>query len=190
MKFSIDLFARCILASGASLMFSSTAAQAEEFDGPYAGVEAGYAVTDVDGVTIAGPFELKEKSTVISAVAGYRLPLGPGSRVVLGVEGSIGTYTSRADARYGVSGTAGYRIVDKGLLYGRVGYAWLDGVDSNLGDGLHGLVLGGGYEHRLTDRIGVRAEYRYIDWRGGVGVPDNASYFEGQEITAALVYDF
>ena len=45
-------------------------------------------------------------------------------------------------------------------------------------------------EHKLTDRVSLRAEYRLTDWRGGVGVPDNASYFEGQEIAAALLYSF
>ncbi len=189
MILAMKSLARCILVSGAIVVFSS-AAHAEAFSGPYAGVEGGYAVTDVDGVTIAGPFELNEKSGVFSAVVGYRMPLGADSRVVLGAEGSLGSYTHRAEERYGVSGTAGYRIADKGLVYGRFGYAWLDNVDSNFGDGLHGLVYGGGYEHKLNDRISLRAEYRRIDWRGGVGVPDNASYFEGQEIAAALLYSF
>ncbi len=66
---------RCILASGAIAVFSASG-HAEDFGGPYAGVEAGYAITDVDGVSIDGPVELHEHAAVASGVVGYRMPVG------------------------------------------------------------------------------------------------------------------
>ena len=29
-----------------------------------------------------------------------------------------------------------------------------------------------------------------MDWKGGFGVPDNVSYFDGDEFAAGLLYNF
>lgn len=180
----------CLIGSAGAIFLTATTAQAESFAGPYIGLEGGYAITDVEGVTIAGPFERTEHSAILTGVAGYRLPVGSGLPLVLGAEASVGSYTKRADLRYSVAGTAGLRVLESGLLYGKAGYAWLDNVDSNAGRGIDGLLVGGGYEHALTDNFSLRAEYRYIDWKGGRRFPDNTVKFQGQEIAASVLYSF
>ena len=100
----------CLIGAASAILLTSTAAQAESFSGPYIGLEAGYAVTDVDGVTIAGPFERTEHSAVLAGIAGYRIPVGPDGPVVVGAEASAGSYTRRADMRYGLAGSVGLRL--------------------------------------------------------------------------------
>ncbi len=180
----------CLIGAASAILLTSTAAQAESFSGPYIGLEAGYAVTDVDGVTIAGPFERTEHSAVLAGIAGYRIPVGPDGPVVVGAEASAGSYTRRADMRYGLAGSVGLRLFESGLVYGKAGYAWLEDVEANAGKGLHGLVLGGGYEHALAGNFSLRAEYRHVDWKGGPRLPDNTTRFKGQEIAAAVIYGF
>ncbi len=164
-------------------------ANAEPFDGPYIGVEAGLGKLKSEGSLLTGPFKQTDDSAVISAVAGYRLPLGDDLPVVLGAEGSAGLYTNGSDARYGVAGLGGMKIGDTALLYGKVGYAWLDGVLTGAGKGIDGLMLGGGAELALTDTISARAEYRRIDY-GGVNFPDNTIDWTGHEFVAAVLSNF
>lgn len=164
-------------------------ASAEAFDGPYVGVEAGLGIVKSKGSLLTGPFKRTDNSAVVNAVAGYRLPLGEDSPVVVGVEGNAGVYTNGGDARYGVAGMGGFKLADTAMVYGKVGYAWLDGVPNGTGKGLDGLVFGGGAEVALTDSISARAEYRHIDY-GGVNFPDNVVDWTGHEVTAALLFNF
>ncbi|MBV1917209.1 MAG: outer membrane beta-barrel protein [Sphingomonadaceae bacterium] len=173
---------------GALVMLPELAA-AESFNGPYAGIEAGLGILKTEGSILTGPFKETDNSAVTSAVIGYRMPLGKNAPVVLGAEGSAGIYTNGGDARYGVSGIGGVRLGDKALIYGRVGYAWLDGIQTGAGKGVDGLVLGGGVELALTKRISARADYKHIDY-GGVNFPDNTLDFKGHEITGSLLFNF
>ena len=166
-----------------------TVASAESFNGPYAGLEAGIGIVKVEGSTIAGPFKDTDTSAIAGVVAGYRMPLGENSPIMLGVEGNLGVYADGGDARYGVSGIGGVRIGDKALAYLRAGYGWLEGQPNGSTGKLDGLVLGGGAEVQLSDAISARADYKYLDL-GGVNFPDNTLSFEGHEIAASLIFNF
>lgn len=180
------VYSACICSA---LALAPGLASAEPFDGPYVGVQAGLGILKTKGDIFTGPFKKTDNSAVVSAVAGYRMPLGESSPVVLGVEGDAGIYTNGSDARYGISGIGGVRVAERGLLYARVGYGWLDGVPTGAGTGIDGLVVGGGAEVALTDSISARADYKYLDY-GGVNFPDNTLDFKGHEITASVLFNF
>ncbi len=133
----------CLTGSLLALALAPSVANADAFNGPYAGVEAGLGILKTEGSILTGPISESDNSAMVSAVAGYRMPLGD-SPVVLGAEGSVGTYTSgKGDLRYGAAGIGGVKLGERALVYGKVGYAWLDGVPNGTGEGIDGLVLGG-----------------------------------------------
>lgn len=175
--------------AGAALVMLPGVASAEPFDGPYAGVEAGVGILKTKGSTLAGPFKDSSSSAIAGAVLGYRMPLGEDSPIVLGAEGNVGIYEDGSNSRYGISGIGGVRIADSGLLYGRVGYGWLDGIQTGSGKGIDGLVLGGGAEFKISGNLSARADYKYLDY-GGVSFPDNTRNFKGHEMTAGLLFNF
>ncbi len=174
---------------GSALSFLPVQAQAEAFDGPYVGVEAGVGVLKSKGSTIVGPFSNSASSAVLSAVVGYRMPLGENSPIVVGAEGNAGIYSKGSNARYGISGIGGVRVSDSGLIYLRAGYGWLDGIQTGVGKGIDRLVLGGGGEVKLTDKLTARADYKYLDY-GGVNIPDNIVSFKGHEVVGSVLLNF
>lgn len=178
-----------LLVTAALLGVVPEAAFAEAFDGPYAGVEAGIGILKSKGSTIAGPFKKSEDSAVASVILGYRTTLGADSPIMVGAEGSLGIHSNGSNARYGVSGIGGVRIAENGLAYVRAGYGWLDGIQTGAGSGIDGLVLGGGAEIRLSERMSARADYKYFDY-GGVNFPDNTIDFKGHEIVASILFNF
>lgn len=189
MQLKLNVSRVALLCAGASLAILPGVASAETFNGPYAGVEAGVGILKTKGSTLAGPFKDSESSAMAAAVLGYRMPLGGDGPIVLGVEGDVGIYEDGSNARYGISGIGGVRIADGGLLYGRVGYGWLDGIQTGIGKGIDGLVLGGGAEFKISGNLSARADYKYLDY-GGVSFPDNTLDFKGHEITASLLFNF
>ena len=164
-------------------------ASAEAFSGPYAGIEAGLGQIKVEGSILTGPIKAKDDSAAVGLVAGYRLPVGADLPVVVGIEGNAGLYTEGGDARYGVAGIGGMKIGESALLYGKVGYAWHDGIRTGAGKGLDGLLFGGGAEVALTQRISARAEYRQIDY-DKISCPDNTLDFTGHEFMACVLFNF
>jgi len=175
--------------SAAAILGLATASSAQDFDGAYAGIESGVGIVDTDGSTLAGPFSYSDTSAIVGGVLGYRTPVTADSNVVVGLEGDVGFYTNGSNARYGLYGIGGYRVGESGLLYLRVGYDWLDGVNTGAGKGIDGLAFGGGYEFGVTDQLTLRLDYKYIDY-GGVSFPDNTIDFAGHEVTAAALFNF
>jgi opacity protein-like surface antigen len=171
-----------LLGTGA-LALLSTPASAEGFDGPYVGAQAGVAVLHVEGSILTGPVDRTDETAYGAAVLGYRTQLGP---VVLGVEGDAGLHVDGGDARYGVSAIAGVPIGSKSLAYGRVGYAWHEGLPADVGEG---LTFGGGFETRLVGPVNVRLDYKYLDL-GETDFPDNTLDYTGHELTAGFVLSF
>lgn len=164
-------------------------ASAEAFNGPYAGVEAGLGKIKAEGSILTGPIKITDDSASVGVVAGYRMPVAEGLPVVLGVEGNLGLYTEGGDARYGLAGIGGMKIGDSALLYGKVGYAWHDGVENGAGSGLDGVLFGGGAEVALSERISARAEYRQIDYNE-IDFPDNSLDYTGHEFMAGVLFNF
>jgi len=185
-KFTLDKI--CALASLFAIAAPGSI-QAEDFDGPYAGVEAGLGIIKTDGTTILGPVNTSESSGLFSGVLGYRSPVGDSGRVVLGIEGIFGFYTQGTNKHYGVYGIGGYRVGENGMIYLRAGYGGVDGVQTGAGTGLDGPVFGGGYEFHLSSSATLRLDYRYLAY-GDVNAVDNTLDFSGHEITTAFLFNF
>jgi len=181
-KISRPLFGA--LVAGAALTFAGSAS-AEPFSGPYAGIGAGIGILESEGSTIAGPFDRTQSDAVVTGIAGYRMPLGEGP-VVLGVEGDAGINVDTGDGRYGLSGIAGVKLGEASLVYGRAGYGWRDGMPGDTGKG---LVLGGGFETRLTEALNLRVDYRHHDL-GSIALPDNTADYAAHEVTGGLILAF
>ena len=101
--------------------------------------------------------------SLVQGIVGFNVPLGP---VFVGVEGNAAKGISGdIDWEYGVAGRAGVRAGESGLIYGKVGYQWVNfaafGKDS---PDYHAMTYGLGFEvgpkdiglGGITDNAGVR----------------------------------
>ena len=168
-----------IIALAGVVTLATSPAQADTFDGPYVGVQAGWdrneiGIDDVD---------ISNDSLLIGGYAGYNFKIA--ERVVLGAEAGISTAvddsfglstateTLTFDPRfsYDLSARAGYLVNERTLAYVRGGLAGTrlrisfdDGADPFSETGyVEGWQIGGGVEHALTDKLSARVEYRYSD---------------------------
>lgn len=160
------------------------AANAQSFDGPYAGIEAGVDIVNAEGATIVGPFETTDTDAVIGGLLGVRTELDGG--LVIGVEGNLNLVTRNGDLGYGVAGLAGLRLGEAALVYGKAGYGGRSDMRDGLGDG---LLLGGGIETRLSERVNGRLGYTYQDL-GEIDIPDDIISLESHKIAASLIVGF
>ena len=175
--------------------FIAVPAQANNFDGPYIGVQAGWNRAEVADRTIdAQPVdaEVSRDAVVLGGYAGYNYKVS--DRFVIGAEaGFSGTFDDEVraqtsgvsvtiDPRYSfdLTARAGYLVDDKTLAYVRGGYANArvrttlvsDDATSRASDNLDGWLVGGGVERMLTDKISARLEYRYSDFGNDGGQYD------------------
>lgn len=173
----------------------ATPSQAEEFDGPYIGVQAGWNRAEVADATIeVQPIdaEVSRDALVLGGYVGYNHQIN--DRVVIGVEaGFSGAFDDELraqsdgaaitiDPRYSfdLTARAGYLVNDKTLVYARGGYAnsrlrttlVTDTATTRLSDNLDGWLVGGGVERVLTDNVSARLEYRYTDFGNDGGQYD------------------
>ena len=101
--------------------------------------------------------------SLVQGIVGFNVPLGP---VFVGAEGNVAKGISGdIDWEYGVAGRAGVRAGESGLIYGKVGYQWVNfaafGKDS---PDYHAMTYGLGFEvgpkdiglGGITDNAGVR----------------------------------
>jgi outer membrane immunogenic protein len=82
---------------------------------------------------------------LVQGVAGVNLPLGP---VFVGAEGNVAKgFQGDIDWEYGAAGRFGLRAGDSGLIYGKVGYQWVnfDALGNNSRD-YHAITYGAGVE--------------------------------------------
>jgi outer membrane immunogenic protein len=172
--------------AGAAVTIAAPA-QADTFEGPYIGVQAGWSRAEAADATIAAQpvdAETSRDALAIGGYAGYNHKIA--DRFVIGAEaGFSGTIDDKLRAQSGgsaitidprysfdFSGRAGYLVDDKTLVYLRGGYAnlrvrtTLAGANETLraSDNLDGWLAGGGIERAITDKISARIEYRYSDF--------------------------
>ncbi|MGI4731405.1 MAG: hypothetical protein ACRYFW_06630 [Janthinobacterium lividum] len=138
---------------------------------PYFGVMGGWESFDNQANRSGVPQNLNANGTkgrqlngsLVEGVAGINIPVGP---LFVGVEGNVAKgVTGDIDWEYGGAGRAGVRAGDSGLIYGKVGYQWVnfnrlantsrDYNDMEYGIGFEvgpkDIGLGG-----LTNRAGLR----------------------------------
>ncbi|KAB7646518.1 outer membrane protein [Polymorphobacter fuscus] len=122
---------------------------------PYFGVLGGYHSFD-RRERFVGPNGERFDGALIEGLVGANLPLGP---VFVGVEGFAAKGFSDINWEYGVRGRAGGRIGESGLIYGSVGYTWVDPKSNR------------GFDFVNTGpNDGVTENGRRKDWVYGLGV--------------------
>lgn len=214
MKSSILTFAGAAIAAG---LIAAAPAQAETFNGPFVGAQAGWSqnkvetlegdlgINDIDrsrdaftGGVIAG-YDHRMSNAVIGVEAGFNIAAadkmvsrGPSGPVVNPLIANSAGAIVNPHHSFDLSVRAGYLVGDKSLIYVRGGYenlrarTSLTGVDGtvNSKDNYDGLLVGGGIEHALSDKVSTRLEYRYSDLGSG------ASKFNRHQLLLGVGYHF
>lgn len=114
---------------------------------PYVGVLGGWERFDRQenaGIPVQ-PNGYRLDGALVQAVAGVNVPLGP---VFVGAEGNVAKGVSGdIDWEYGAAGRFGVRAGESGLIYGKVGYQWVnfDKVPNATRD-YHAMAYGLGVE--------------------------------------------
>jgi outer membrane immunogenic protein len=94
---------------------------------PYFGIRGGWEQFDSEpnkaGIPAVDRHD-KLNGSLAEALIGVNVPLGP---VFVGVEGNVAKGVSGdINWEYGAAGRFGFRAGDSGLLYGKVGYQWVN----------------------------------------------------------------
>lgn len=162
---------RIILAAAAfaALPFAVPAAQAQDTDSatttaasatetapdgtrafgiePYVGILGGYERFDEQanaGIPLPADGKAYDGG-LVQGVAGINVPLGP---VFIGAEGNVVKgFKGDIDWEYGAAGRFGLRAGESGMIYGKVGYQWVN--FAALGDDsrdFHAMTYGAGVE--------------------------------------------
>jgi outer membrane immunogenic protein len=183
----------------AASIFSTAAAFAEPFQGPYAGIQAGWNHDRVRGAeTGIGDVNVRDsRDSVVGGVfAGYNYKVTP--HVVVGAEGSfdlggsdrVRNATAVIDPNYSfdLSARAGYLVNPKTLVYVRGGYenmrARVSNGLANSHDTFDGWSIGGGVERAVFSNVTARIEYRYSD------LGNNGHDFDRHQALVGVAYHF
>lgn len=184
-------------------------AQAEPFNGPVVGAQAGWSQNKVgvlDNDLGVVDVDRSKDSFTGGIYAGYDRKIG--SNVVIGVEAGFNIAAEDRIVAHGPTGPvdtivnpqhafdlsvrAGYLVDDKSLLYVRGGYdnvrarTTVTDLDTILSskDSYDGWMVGGGVERALGDKVSTRLEYRYSDLGSG------ASKFDRHQVLLGVAYRF
>lgn len=176
---AIGLFATAIIASQA------VSANDDLFNGSFGSLHAGFGVIKYEGSIFSGPIKESDLSFLAGGALGYRTTVGTDSPLVIGVEADLNYYSAGSDLRYGISGLAGFKVSENSLAYLRVGYGKL----ARDGEDLDGMVLGGGFEFKLTNDTNMRLDYKKLNYKD-VDFIDNSIRYDGHEISAGMVFSF
>lgn len=188
-------------------LFAGAPAFAQDFNGPYVGVQGGWEQTDVrNPETDLGtlPIDSHNESFTGGVFAGYDQQVAP--RVVVGVEGGMdfsaddevetttGLGLVSVDPKWSLDLTAraGYLVNPTTLAYVRGGYtnARVDTTLTNASmelseeENRDGWLVGAGVERKLVQNISARLEYRYSDLSEGEG------NYDRHRVLAGLAYRF
>ena len=131
---------------------------------PYFGIMGGYERFDDEANRAGVPVVARDlDGSLVQGVLGFNVPLGP---VFVGADGNVAKGIKGAiDWEYGAAGRFGVRAGESGLIYGKVGYQWVNfdrfGNDSR---DYHDVTYGVGVEvgpkdiglGGLTGNSGVR----------------------------------
>lgn len=206
MKLS-NLTSLALVGAAAAAAAAASPAAAETFDGPYAGVQAGWkqnkvgtAQTDIGRADIdrsqdafqAGVFGgYNYRATdriVLSAEAGFSM--GFDDQITRSGRDSLASIDP--DYAFDLGVRAGYLANDKTLIYVRGGYEnmrtavrLVSASGTRYGkDSFDGWSVGGGVERAITDKVSARVDYRYADLGGG------STKFESHQALLGVAYHF
>ncbi|MEE1876175.1 outer membrane protein [Altererythrobacter litoralis] len=97
------------------------------------------------------------EEAVAGVAAGYDFDLGDSENgsVFFGVEGSADkVLVDGANVYFGTTARLGAKIGQSGKLFATVGYSFGEGEDVP--------HLGGGYQHKINDKVYLKAEYQHF----------------------------
>lgn len=190
------------VAAALALSLPAAPADAQAFNGPYAGVQAGWERTRArDAATdLVNPGRTNRNDAPTGGMfIGYDRPIAPS--VLVGAEAGMDFSSDDAvsgastagrfsiDPRWSLDLTAraGLLIDPRTLVYGRGGYetAWIDtnalirGSRFASSETREGWTLGAGIERRFVQNISGRLEYRYSELSDGDGIYDRHRILAG-----------
>jgi outer membrane immunogenic protein len=173
-------------------------ANAESFQGPYVGAQAGWNQDSIGATgSDVGRLDIHESraSFVGGVYAGYDYQVTP--HIVLGVEAGFDLAADDAsrvggaliDPNYSfdVGARAGYMVGEKTLVYVRGSYenmrAQVQNGSVSGHDTFDGWGVGGGVERFVADNVSARVEYRYSDL-------SNGGKFDRHQALVGVAYHF
>lgn len=143
--------------------------EAQPFTGGHITAIVGYDILDLNTSGLDNPNGL-----TYGAALGYDLQRG---NVLFGIEGEVTGSTAKIEAgnttvaRAGRDLYAGARIgyvLGNTAVYGKAGYANAR-VETSVGDeNGDGFRVGAGVEHKFTDKLFLKGEYRYTNYEADV----------------------
>lgn len=113
---------------------------------PYFGILGGYERFDNEATRADIPLVGRDlDGGLVQGVIGFNVPLGP---VFVGAEGNVVKgFKGDIDWQYGAAGRFGFRAGDSGLIYGKVGYQWVNfDTFGNDSPDFHDMTYGIGVE--------------------------------------------
>jgi outer membrane immunogenic protein len=203
MKSPLPALAAAMAAVGIAV---AVPAQAEPFNGPVVGAQAGWSQNKIgvlDNDLGVVDVDRSKDSFTGGLYAGYDHKIG--SNAVIGVEAGFNIAAEDRIVAHGPAGAvvnplhafdlsvrAGYLVDDKSLLYVRGGYdnmrarTTVTDLDTILSskDSYDGWMVGGGVERALGEKVSTRLEYRYSDLGSG------ASKFDRHQVLLGVAYRF
>jgi outer membrane immunogenic protein len=196
------------LYSGTALaMAISSNANAEPFNGPFIGIQAGWTQHDAGtfGTRIGDVTANRSQDSVSGgAFLGYDYRISP--RFVIGAEAGLnfgiddnffrttdGT-SVLVDPKRSIDLTAraGYLVTDDTLIYARGGYTNArfrtsineGSTHRSASEDRDGWLVGGGVEHAINPNVTARLEYRYSD------LSDGGGKFDRHQVLIGVAYRF
>ena len=190
-----------VLFTGAVIGFVPVAANAQAFNGPSVGIEAGWQNTDVRNPTTAAgvvPLDTSKDAAVAGVNLGYdktfgHYVVGAETNLDFTIKGAVHNtgpgFDTRIDPRrsFDVSVRAGYLVTPQTLVYARGGYT-NDRIRTTLASAdtatvvsqdRGGWLVGAGVERFIMPHLSARIEYRYADLSHGDGKYDRHQVLTG-----------
>lgn len=164
------------LLAAAAIAGPAAAQDAQNFNGPFVGVQLGWQQDRqslVTGTVPPATARAKGDGFAYGGQIGYDFNLGS---AVVGIETSLTgrtgtnifpTFDLEAGRTINVTGRAGFLVAPEGLLYARGGYSNARfNIVNPVGpaETRDGWTVGAGYEHVLGRNVSARLEYNYADY--------------------------
>ena len=200
-------FPKIALAAAVVGVSFSAPAIAQDFNGPFIGVQAGLNSDNLRNPNTAigrVPMDDNRQSFTGGIYAGYDYQVK--DKVVIGAEGSFdvtaddkmrsvsGATSHTIDPRYSfdLTARAGYLVTPDTLVYVRGGYtnarvkasSWNGAVLQSATGNRDGWLVGGGVERKLMTHVSARLEYRYSD------LSDGGAKYDRHRVLAGVSYRF
>lgn len=161
--------ALALAAALATVATPALAQDTEDFSGAKATVITGYDVVDLNTPGVRNPDGL-----IYGLGLGYDVQKGS---TVFGVEAEVSDSTARLKAGAAtvaetsrdlyIGGRVGV-VTGKTLIYAKAGYSNFRLLTVAGNGNADGFRAGAGVEHKLTDKVFAKVEYRYTDYEAGM----------------------